>query len=170
MAGAPLPAAQRTGLDDARDRGRHTLEELGAIAAGQDLSPWERSACLALGRLRDNSPQEERGGAFEIILTLALTRAMDRLERAIDDHTNNMGALAEKLNRFTLGLAIATVALVLVSVVQAFIAWQALKAPPPPAPVVNVPAPIVNVQPAITLSAPPTLTPKGSPAPTKSPK
>jgi hypothetical protein len=104
----PLPAErprQRTGVDDARDRGKEWLERIGALSPEAELTTWQGAACAALGDLA--KPEVPRG-QLDLVLVLAVTKA-------IDDHTEKMARLAETLNVLTGALVGATILLVLVA-------------------------------------------------------
>lgn len=101
MADTPAPK-QRTGVDDARDRGRAALERLRAIKPGESLGTWQEAAVVALGSL--SKPEEPRA-EFDFVLAQAITNSLD-------GHTEKMATLANRLNWFTGALVVATVLLV----------------------------------------------------------
>src|SRR5436305_973538 len=92
---------ERTGVDDARDRGRAALERVGAIDKDARLTKTQEAALGALGTIE--KPETPRA-VFDFVLALGITNS-------IDEHTEKMATLATRLNWLTGVLALSTVVL-----------------------------------------------------------
>lgn len=118
------PARQRTGVDDARDKGREALERIGAIQPNQALKPWQEAVVVAIGDLQKlDVPQ----GQLDFVLVLAITKSLD-------DHTERMGRLAGTLNVVTGGLVFATLLLLMTPFIEGCVRSRHLTEEPRPSP------------------------------------
>lgn len=123
------PARQRTGVDDARDRGREALQRIGAIDANQTLTPWQGAAAAALGDLQVN---DRPRGQLDLVLVLAITKSLD-------DHTATMGRLAGRLNWVTTALVAATLFLLLTPFIESCVRTRHLAEEPKPSTAATTP-------------------------------